>query len=123
MKASFNTRDFYLDKKLANIKLRVEKACILKATQTATKAENYMKANRPWKDRTGDAKRELYCTAKEGKQGVINVTFGHGVPYGTALEFGHAGRYEILTPTLRIYQPVFKKDMQDVIHSVFKQYI
>lgn len=61
--------------------------------------ERYAKANRPWQDRTGNARRGLHSkvvvTTKD-----IAIQLHHGVHYGLYLELSRAGKYAILRPTI-----------------------
>ncbi len=65
--------------------------------------EKWMKANAPWKDRTGKARATLSATlvTNDYPTPLIGViTLSHGVPYGLWLEVAHGGRYSILGPTI-----------------------
>lgn len=57
----------------------------------------YAKAQAPWTDRTGAARRGLWSEISVGNRGVI-LTVGHGVEYGKYLE---AKGYGILYPAMR----------------------
>lgn len=119
MSIKFNTTNFLLDKKLEQAKIRYVQAVEIKLQQESGKAEKWMKERRPWKDRTGDAKRELYSTVvKEGNK--FEFILGHGVPYGTNLEYNYGGRYEILTPTLRMYKGIVQKELTELALATFK---
>lgn len=61
----------------------------------AKKMQNYAKRNRPWTDRTGEAKRRLYGDVYAEDQ-EITAFIGHGVFYGVSLELDHQRRYAIL---------------------------
>ena len=70
----------------------------------ADEMEQYAKANAPWCDRTGNARRTLegFCGA-EGTKYTIGVC--GNMPYSPKLETGFQGRYAILVPTLDTYTP------------------
>ncbi len=120
MITKFNTTDFFLDKRLAVIEERFKKACEIKLKQISTQSENYMKSNRPWTDRTGDAKRELYSTVKNEGGGLFKFILGHGVPYGTYLEYRNNGQFEILAPTQRLYTTIIDKELTELALTVLK---
>lgn len=65
--------------------------------------ERHGKVNRPWKDRTSNARQGLRGSAKrEDKK--ITVRFSHGVSYGIYLEKMQAGKYAIVKPTINKYK-------------------
>lgn len=71
---------------------------------TAVNMEYYAKANRPWTDRTGNARRTLEGVAgRQGNRFSVGVE-GH-MPYSVFLELGFGGRYSILAPTVRHFAP------------------
>lgn len=94
---------------------------------------NYMRAEHPWKNRTGTA--ELGLDAKVVKSGnmkrddySLGVELSHsaynkGFPYGVSLEYGafnhRTGRYNkpypILEPTARTMYPKVVEDMQGIV--------
>ena len=78
---------------------KLKQAC----RQTATEMEAYAKENAPWQDRTGDARRGL--TGSWGlNQYVYYIRLAHSVRYGVYLEMYNEKRFEIIAPTLRLYE-------------------
>lgn len=76
----------------------------------ARRAEQHMKTNRPWNDRTGEARRLLSATAEVDRGGRLGerglsaqFRLAHGVPYGRHLEYGMGGRFAILRPTAELF--------------------
>ena len=67
---------------------------------TAQLLEDYAKANAPWNDRTGNARRGLKGEFKRLSATEFQVELSHSVHYGVFLEFGFGGRYAIIEPTL-----------------------
>lgn len=65
----------------------------------AAMLEKYAKENRPWHDRTGNARKGLWGS-HEVMATEISVKLGHGVDYGIYLELARAGKYAILLPTM-----------------------
>lgn len=61
----------------------------------------WMKANRPWNDISGNARRGLR-TAISLDRGLYSLYLIHSVKYGLYLELRHAGRYAVLLPALRV---------------------
>jgi len=77
--------------------------------------EGEMKANAPWKDRTGTARQSLHATTiVERKQ--VTLRLSHGVDYGIHLELGHAGRYAILKPTIDKH----RTEIRRMVESLFR---
>lgn len=86
--------------KLARMPGEIENATIAYGQTVAADLQGKAQANRPWTDRTGQARQRLrgYVT-KEGT--AVRVNLAHGVNYGENLEYGHEKRYAIIEPTLR----------------------
>lgn len=66
--------------------------------------ESYAKANRPWTDRTGNARQGLRGYTTDIPNGV-RVNIAHSVDYGIWLEYAHEKKYAILEPTVRLKGP------------------
>ena len=65
----------------------------------AAEAEQTAKENRPWTDRTGDARKLLKgAVIEDGK--ALGIELMHRVEYGKNLETAHDGKYAILKPTI-----------------------
>lgn len=98
---------------------RFEKALLVYSTTKATEIKAYMKKNRPWTDRTGEAKRRL-GTAVDYTAGDKEITIAlyHGVNYGISLELKHECRYAIIKPTIQHYSPIIMNDLQDFFNDV-----
>lgn len=67
----------------------------------ARKLEAKAKMNRPWTDRTGEAKRRLTGTSEMEGQDKCRIVLAHGVEYGIWLEIAHEQNFAILEPTVR----------------------
>lgn len=65
--------------------------------------ERHAKENRPWQDRTGNARQRLHSYTERPEKNKINIVLSHGVDYGYELEYGHEKRYAIIYPTLHRY--------------------
>lgn len=67
-----------------------------------TAAENYMRTNAPWTDRTTNARNALYARAESDAvgdhSGTHSLLLAHGVSYGIFLETMQSGRYGIIVP-------------------------
>jgi hypothetical protein len=96
---------------------RVLYAVYLVAQEHAADIEAYAKANRTWKDRTGDARKTLHGTARQDEIATF-LTIGHGMPYGKWLELANSGKYAILWPTIEADVPEFLRDVVEAIRGM-----
>ncbi len=86
-------------KNMVSLQSKFDAAVKILCDNGAQKMEAYAKQHRPWKDRTGDARRRLKGSwSKEGS--AYKVQIAHGVRYGVYLEFKNERRYAILKPTV-----------------------
>ena len=84
---------------------KVETATLAYGETAAVKLQGEAQTNRPWTDRTAQAKQRLrgYVEQPEGP-GTVRITLQHGVDYGTYLELAHEKRFAIVAPTLKANQ-------------------
>lgn len=61
--------------------------------------ENRAKSNRPWRDRTGQARTSIMGTFEE-EDGVIRGALAIGADHGKYLELANGGNYAIIWPTV-----------------------
>lgn len=81
--------------------------------QKAEDLERYMKANRPWHDRTGAARAGLSARVTSSRMNYVQtIALAHGVPYGIYLEQAMEKRFAIIEPTIRIKGPEIVNDLQ-----------
>lgn len=66
----------------------------------ARNLEAYMKYNKPWTNRTGQATQRLTGISKQTSPTEWTITLSHGVSYGIFLELCHEGKYAIIQPTI-----------------------
>lgn len=77
------------------------KAGVLKVMQEeGKKLEDYMKLNRPWTDRTGNARNGLRANVNYYGGDYVSIVLSHGVYYGVYLEYAMEKRFAIINPTL-----------------------
>lgn len=74
--------------------------------QLAAEMENYGKENRPWTDRTGNARRSITGTHAIEKNN-IRAVLAIGVDYGVYLELSNGGKYRIVWPTIQQHRQKF----------------
>lgn len=76
----------------------------------ATEAQNMMRTNAPWQDKTGNARQGLFTATGRTESGHFMVLY-HTMPYGIWLEVRHNGQYAVIEPSL---QPVGLQVMQSL---------
>lgn len=86
---------------LDTLSRKINDAVYMYADTVSKDFESYAKANRPWTDRTGDARRRLNGFPERIQDGA-RICIAHGVDYGIWLEIAHEKRYAILEPTVRL---------------------
>jgi hypothetical protein len=84
------------------------------AQRWAPEIANYMKANAPWTDRTGNARQALY-TAVEVVNSMVELIMSHGVEYGIFLELKNAGHFAIVNPALDYFAPKIWQDVRELV--------
>jgi hypothetical protein len=73
--------------------------------------------NRPWKDRTGDARKRLKGSYEKTVTG-YRLILAHGVDYGKWLELAHEKKYAIIEPTIRLSSPKIMKDFKGMMNAL-----
>jgi hypothetical protein len=86
------------------------------AAYIATEAQNEMRRNAPWRDRTGNARNGLFSVAEMAASDVVVLYLSHGsaVWYGVFLETSRAGKYAIIIPTMQRHLPKLEKMLKDL---------
>lgn len=85
------------------------------AQRWAPEIENYMRANAPWTDRTGNARQALYTAVEQVAGQMVTIILAHGVEYGIYLELSNAGRYAIVNPSLDYFAPRIWADVRRML--------
>ena len=85
---------------LAHIPERTEKALMAYGKTAAALLQGEAQKNRPWMDRTAQARQRIkgYCVKTDTG---VRIYLAHGVNYGVFLEFSNEKKYAIIYPTLR----------------------
>lgn len=92
----------------AQVQRQVERT----ADRNSKKIEAWMRANAPWTDRTGDARKELRAEVIDITGKAALILLRHGVDYGLWLEVANAGKYAILGRALDTWAPIIWRDIQ-----------
>ena len=90
--------------RLEDIETKSQVAFRMFSTEGAKKFENYAKQNRPWTDRTGQARQRLTGWV-EMLSDKIRIHIGHGVDYGIYLELANQRRFAVLQKTVNAVSP------------------
>ncbi len=95
---------------------RVFVAILAVAQYVATQAQNDMRRNATWTDRTGNARNGLFSIANRAASDVVVLYLSHGtaVWYGVFLETRFAGKYAIIIPTMQRILPQLEKMLKDL---------
>lgn len=112
---SFRIEDSDLRAGLDDLK-KVAAVRIYAETQAKT-LEGYTKENRPWTDRTGDARKRLTGYVTDIPKG-YRINLAHGVDYGVWLELAMEKKYAILEPTIRLKGPEVIKGMENLLERI-----
>lgn len=113
---TFDYSDF--ESKMGAIAERVDAGMQMLAQTDASELRAYMQSNRPWTDRTGEAKRQLNAVVSKPSKSEIRITLSHGVYYGIWLELAHGKKYAILQPTLNTKGKEVIDDFEKMIKKV-----
>lgn len=107
-----------LNKVLEESKPKLRTATLMFALREADRLRTYMQINRPWTDRTGEAKRRLNAIVSQESEDVIRITLAHGVSYGYWLEVAHEKKYSIIGPTIKIEGPKVVQGLTNLLSSI-----
>lgn len=86
--------------------------------EEAEELEQYMKDNRPWTDRTGNARAGLKARLYDSGSNYFEIALSHSVDYGIYLEFYMGRRFAIIQPTILNKGPEVMKKFQDTMRRM-----
>jgi len=82
------------------------------------RAENYMKTNAPWTDRTTNARNGLAARyTGVNDKGEHELLLFHQVDYGIWLEVKNDGKYAIILPTVKEFGPKVMQTVKGLLDS------
>lgn len=102
---------------LSAFEVKALKALQMYSETAAMVFQNYARENRPWTDRTGQARQRLSGYSEEIQNG-YRINIAHGVDYGIWLEYAHEMKYAILEPTVRLKGPEVINGMNNLLEKV-----
>lgn len=107
-----------LERSLIELAAKSEKAITTLCQAGALDMEAYMKTNRPWTDRTGQARQRLTGRVEHPEKTTWEIVLSHGVDYGIYLEFAHEKKYAIIYPTIQMKSPEMMSSFQGLIDGL-----
>jgi hypothetical protein len=96
--------------------VRVRVAIQAVAEYIAIQAQNEMRHNAPWRDRTGNARNGLFSFAERAARDIVTIYLSHGstIHYGIFLETNYGGKYAIIIPTIQRLLPQINVMLQGI---------
>ena len=98
--SSFNLNTNNLMNMLDQKQSRMKSALGIYANSSATKLQNHARQNKPWTNRTYDARNRLNATWEWKNDNVLSIALSHGVDYGIYLEKGTSPHIIVGNPYL-----------------------
>jgi len=80
----------------------------------SAKAEGQAKRDRPWKDRTSNARQGLHGGTGWDSATAFIIYLAHSVDYGPYLELANSGKYAVIEKTLNS----FRKELYDYVKAM-----
>ena len=99
---------------------KVKNGVVSVMREEAKSLEDYMKLNRPWTDRTGNARAGLRADVNYYGGDYVSITLSHGVYYGVYLEYAMEKRFAIINPTLLSQGPEVVRAFKDTMARLVK---
>ena len=89
-----------MKQRLEQLPVKTQKALMAYGRTAAMKLQEEAQKNRPWRDRTAQARQRMkgYCVKTDTG---IRIYLAHGVGYGVFLEFSNEKKYAVIYPILR----------------------
>lgn len=105
---------------LSEMSDKVKNGVVSVMREEAQNLEDYMKLNRPWTDRTGNARAGLRADVNYYGGDYVSITLSHGVYYGVYLEYAMEKRFAIINPTLLSQGPEVVRAFKDTMARLVK---
>ncbi len=93
------------------VEQKIKGALLLYAHTEAKRMEGYAKENRPWTDRTGNAKNSMLGAAGWRKDDLV-IRLSGNMHYSVQLELAYGKKYSIIRPTIEKHSPEILKGYQ-----------
>lgn len=115
--SGFSLDDSNLREGLFSFEERAALALQMYCETAASDLEDYMKQNRPWTDRTSQARQRLSTYVERTTTG-FRIVLAQGVDYGIWLELANEKKYAILEPTVRLRGPEVVRNFRGLVNSI-----
>lgn len=115
IKVKLDLDDEQFKRNLNNIGDRVDRAITQVVDYNAAYAEEWMKQNAPWTDRTGAARSGLTAIANH-QSDTWEIFMAYSVYYGIWLEIANSGKYQIMIPAMRHVGQKILEDLKRVVY-------
>ena len=125
--------DEQVRRNIAEYGRQVNKKAYEFALYWAARLEEHAKLNRPWTDRTANARAALrgyvddnvpekfgaedaldYPTPEQIANDVITIFLSHGMDYGKRLEEAWGAQYAVIMPTIEALLPEIRRSFQEI---------
>ena len=107
----------HLEKGIVLYDQRAIEAVGIFANTQAKNLERDAKKNRPWIDRTGEARKRLTGYVERIEHG-YRIILAHGVDYGIWLELANEGKYGIVGKMIDIEAPFIMRDFEGLLDKL-----
>ena len=107
-----------LDERLLGLLPKINIMLQMYATTKSEQLKAYMKTNRPWTDRTNQAKTMLNSQVTQVGDTKYRITLYHGVSYGIWLELANEQNYAIIIPTIRDKSQQIFDEIQGMLNKL-----
>lgn len=104
----------------------IQKSIVAIAQARAPEIADYMRANHPWQNQTGEAESKLGVRVEEIETELVELLLEHGAFHGwyleginpaTMREMMRGGQYAILAPTVDAFGPVLMADIRRLVEG------
>lgn len=103
---------------LENFQRRAEAAIAATCQRYSQLGAAYARENRPWQDRSGDARRGLHGYVNKDR--LISARISHGVLYGIMLEKRYHGKLGVLPKVKQRFQAEFYEDIKKAVGGALR---
>ena len=118
MAITFRYNESSLKKNVEGMTKRIGVTVLAYAATKAVQLEATMQANRPWRDRSGNAKAELEAKVSQPNENTIRINLFHKVDYGIWLELAHEKNFAIIEPTIRLESPRIIEELNGLFEKM-----
>jgi len=104
--------------RMRTLRFGLPKAIQYVGEYNANEGQNFMRANAPWTDRTGNARQGLFARYFRTGDFSFVIVLWHSVPYGIWLELAHDRKYKIIEPAWRRTGQQVMSDLNRVMGKI-----